>query len=86
MPWYETNPFVITIPKPFACDIKVRSEEKRRAILTGLNEESESVSGFDKKRETAFLWEGLLNPTTPGSGKAVPFGDAVSLPNVPIKA
>jgi len=30
VPWYETNPYVITMAKPFPCDIVPRSEEKRR--------------------------------------------------------
>lgn len=34
VPWYETNPYVITMSAPFPCDIKVRSEEKRRRILS----------------------------------------------------
>lgn len=83
IPWYETNPFVITIPKPFVCDIKVRSEQKRRAILTGLNGPAESSNGFDKRRETNFLWEGLLNPMKPGS-VVKPFGDAVTATGVPV--
>ena len=35
VPWYETNPFVITMAKPFPCDITPRNEEKARFILNG---------------------------------------------------
>lgn len=73
VPWYETNPFVITMLKPFPCDIKIRSEEKRRYILNGcadggllvkteLSEGPRSRWDINRKSNEPFIWSGLTAP------------------------
>ncbi|KAK0308869.1 hypothetical protein LTR01_004749 [Friedmanniomyces endolithicus] len=70
LPWYETAPWVITMPKPFKADIRVRSEEKRRQILndcpdagyTIMDNESERKTRWDVVRqpgEHLYRWDGL---------------------------
>lgn len=70
LPWYETAPWVITMSKPFKCDIKVRSEEKRRQILNDFPEgdnlikdsKAQCKSKWDvcrKPGEALFGWDGL---------------------------
>lgn len=76
VPWYETNPFVITMAKPFPLNITVRSEQKRRFILDGCpdggflvrDKGTETIDRWDVFRGdgTPFNWQGL---TTPLSGE-----------------
>jgi hypothetical protein len=80
VPWYETAPWVITMSKPFPCSIRVRSEEKRRIILTEFPEGSTLVkptpedckTRWDVSRkpgEKLFAWDGLAEqaPKAPRS-------------------
>ncbi|EGP87952.1 unnamed protein product [Zymoseptoria tritici ST99CH_1A5] len=72
VPWYETNPFVITMAKPFPCNITVRSEEKRRFIQNGCpdggflvrNPKEEDLNRWDVFRGDGkpFEWAGLTAP------------------------
>jgi hypothetical protein len=32
-PWYSQSPWVISVPQAFPCEIRVRSEAKRQAIV-----------------------------------------------------
>jgi len=71
VPWYETNPYVITMSKPFACDITVRSEEKRRYIMDGCPDAGYVVKKSEDERkdqwdivrpeneQVHYSWEGL---------------------------
>ncbi|KAK3677176.1 hypothetical protein LTR78_002714 [Recurvomyces mirabilis] len=70
LPWYETAPWVITMTKPFKCDIKCRSEEKRRYIMTEGHEDTNLIIDSEKQRkskwdvkrqpgEDLFRWDGL---------------------------
>jgi len=70
LPWYETAPWVITMSKPFKCDIKVRSEHKRQQILNDFpagdnlikDNQSQCKNRWDVARqpgETLFAWGGL---------------------------
>ena len=73
VPWYESNPFAITLLRPFACGITVRSEEKRLQILESCDDpsyslkadESQRTSRWDIVREegqSLYTWEGLAVP------------------------
>lgn len=71
VPWYETNPYVITMSKPFACDITVRSEEKRKYIMDGCPDAGYVVKKSEDERQDQwdivrpdneqvhYSWEGL---------------------------
>lgn len=71
MPWYETNPYVITMSKPFNCEIKVRSEGKRKYIMDGCPDAGYVVKSNEAERENQwdivrpenepvhYSWEGL---------------------------
>lgn len=74
VPWYETNPYVITMLKPFPCDIKVRSEAKRRWIMSESEDAGYTVKASEAERtdrwdivrpegeEKIYTWEGLTTP------------------------
>ncbi|EMC94098.1 hypothetical protein BAUCODRAFT_112836 [Baudoinia panamericana UAMH 10762] len=74
IPWYETAPWVITMTKPFKCDIKVRSEEKRRQILTEFPAGDNLVVDNEKQKkdrwtvvrpqDKLFNWDGLTDQAT----------------------
>ncbi|KAF2716666.1 putative P450 monooxygenase [Polychaeton citri CBS 116435] len=75
VPWYETNPFVITMAKPFPCNITVRSEEKRRYIEGGcaeggllVKETGSETNRWDVSRAVGapFVWSGLTVPMAEG--------------------
>lgn len=83
LPWYEVNPYVITMPKPFPVDIKVRSEEKRRYILkespdAGYYLKDEKETRWDlvhEKDGKPWTWEGLAEPwVEPAVPKVYPAG------------
>jgi hypothetical protein len=71
IPWYETNPYVITMSKPFSCDITVRSAEKRNYIMNECPDAGYVVKKNERGRETQwdvvrpedeqvhYSWEGL---------------------------
>lgn len=72
IPWYETAPWVITMPKPFKADIRVRSEAKRKYILEQCPEGGNLIRESEKERkskwdvvrkpgEDLFSWEGLTD-------------------------
>lgn len=50
VPWYETAPWVITMPKPFKCEIRVRSEEKKRWIEGNCPDGGGLVRDTEKER------------------------------------
>ena len=78
VPWYEVNPYVITMCKPFPLIIEARSEEKKRFILDGCPEpgywlKSKSETRWDIQHENgekitygedrkAWTWDGLSVP------------------------
>lgn len=86
VPWYETNPYVITMSAPFPCDIKVRSEEKRRRILQdpaaqdagytirepeeGKKDKWDIVRPEDERQH--YSWEGLTTAFAPKDGDKMP--------------
>lgn len=70
IPWYETAPWVITMSKPFKCDVKIRSEKKaawiREAAPDGGNLIKDHVEDCKtrwdvarKPGEELFAWDGL---------------------------
>jgi len=76
IPWYETAPWVITMSKPFKCDIQVRSEEKRRIIMETFPDGGELIRDNEEERKTrwdvarkegeeVYEWEGLTTPAEP---------------------
>ncbi|KAK4501592.1 hypothetical protein PRZ48_007401 [Zasmidium cellare] len=84
LPWYETAPWVITMSKPFKCDVKVRSEERRRYILDECPEggnliretQAECKNRWDvcrKPGEELFAWDGLTEQAS-GEWKAYAHG------------
>ena len=85
MPWYEVNPYVITMSKPFPINITARTEEKRRFILDGcpdpghfLKEKPEhrwDLGVVHEDREQAWTWQGLSVPfEAPETPKVYPAG------------
>ena len=86
VPWYETNPYVITMSAPFPCDIKVRSEEKRRRILsdpvaqeagyTIKDDVTEKTDRWDiirpENEKEHYSWEGLTTAFVPAEGEKMP--------------
>jgi len=84
IPWYETAPWVITMSKPFPCSIKVRSEEKRRIIMTEFPEGGNLVKATPAERKTKwdvsrvpgedlFQWDGLTDQA-PKTSRLYPAG------------
>ncbi|PPJ61376.1 hypothetical protein CBER1_09443 [Cercospora berteroae] len=80
VPWYETAPWVITMSKPFKCDVKVRSEEKRRWIEEFAPEGGQLIKDSEKERTSRwdvvrkpgqehFNWDGLTDLATGHEGK-----------------
>ncbi|KAF2772703.1 putative P450 monooxygenase [Teratosphaeria nubilosa] len=76
LPWYETSPWVITMSKPFPCDVQVRSEAKRQYILNecpaGENlvkdSEAERVDRWTvvrKPGEQYYSWDDLAAQASP---------------------
>jgi len=93
VPWYETNPYVITMSAPFPCDVRVRSEEKRRRILADvgeadagytIRETSEGKRGRwdivrpENEREH-YSWEGLTTAFSLRDGGKMPVYPAQTL-------
>lgn len=52
LPWYEVNPYVITMAKPFPVNIEVRSESKRRYIM-----EASPDAGYTLKEKKEDRWD-----------------------------
>ncbi|KAK4545499.1 hypothetical protein LTR36_002849 [Oleoguttula mirabilis] len=52
LPWYEVNPYVITMSKPFPVDITVRTEEKRQFIM-----EASPDAGYTLKDKAEDKWD-----------------------------
>ncbi|KAF7186677.1 Cytochrome P450 monooxygenase [Pseudocercospora fuligena] len=84
VPWYETAPWVITMSKPFKCDIKVRSEAKRQYILNETPEGGNLIIDDEKQRtdkwqvvrppgQDLFAWDGLTDQAS-GTWKNYPLG------------
>lgn len=83
IPYYEVNPYVITMGKPFPVDINVRSDAKRRYIQTlpldaGYTLKDEKEGRWDQVHEKdgkIWTWEGLATPyETPAQPKIYPDG------------
>lgn len=84
VPWYETAPWVITMSKPFKCDIKVRSEAKRQYILNECPDGANLIIDNEKQRtdkwqvvrppgQDLFAWDGLTDQAS-GAWKKYPLG------------
>nr|POF04147.1 cytochrome p450 monooxygenase psod [Quercus suber] len=76
LPWYDVNPYVITMSKPFPVSITARSEEKRRFIMdvpdAGYMLKDNKEGKWDLTHEKdggLWTWEGLAPtfevPATP---------------------
>jgi len=86
LPWYEVNPYVITMTQPFPVNIKARSEAKRQFIIDGAPEpgywlkekESEKNTRWDLVRPqdgSPWTWGGLAPPYhAPATPKVYPEG------------
>jgi len=81
VPWYETNPYVITMASQFPCNVTPRSAEKVRYILSRCEDASllvkakgESSEGqfakwdVHRPEDRTFDWEGMTRPAGSGSG------------------
>lgn len=84
VPWYQTNPYVITMASQFPADVTPRSVEKARFIASNCEDPSLLVKGSGQKSEGQFArwdvwrpdedtgmtfdWEGLTEPA-PGHNK-----------------
>lgn len=60
VPWYETAPWVITMPKPFPASVRVRSEEKRRFILDECSDGGNLIK--DTPEEAKTRWDVVRKP------------------------
>nr|OQO17441.1 hypothetical protein B0A51_16079 [Rachicladosporium sp. CCFEE 5018] len=86
IPWYEVNPFVITMMKPFDCSIQVRSEAKRAYILEQPEAQDAGYLIRSHDEPTTSEWdmvrpesEALPKPYT-WEGLTVPFGKPATMP------
>lgn len=66
LPWYDVNPYVITMSQPFPVSITARSEEKRRFIMDvedgGFTLKDKKEGRWDIEHEKdgkLFTWQGL---------------------------
>ncbi|KAI6894767.1 hypothetical protein KC334_g11953 [Hortaea werneckii] len=78
VPWYQTNPYVITIASQFPCDVTPRSSEKAKYITNYCEDPSLLVKSTGQRSEGSlakwdvyrpdedsgltFDWEGLTQP------------------------
>lgn len=78
VPWYQTNPYVITMASQFPCNVTPRSAEKAKYIAGGCEDSSLLVKGIGEKSEgllakwdvfrpdessgVTFDWHGLTTP------------------------
>lgn len=83
LPWYEVNPYVITMSKPFPLEIKARTEEKKRFILDGCPDPGYTLKDKPENRwdivhqdsSEAWTWGGLSEPyEVPAVPKVYPEG------------
>lgn len=78
VPWYQTNPYVITMMSQFPCEVTVRSKEKAQIIMAQSEDPNLLVKAPGEKSEGLFAkwdvwrpdestgitfdWEGLTKP------------------------